>query len=195
MTITDSTKKKKFIFKKKTKKQPQSSEKIVKKTKSSVKIPENNDISELTYDNVDESVEGELKIGTNTDYNNVNFSLINKLPKIYNQVTFKHSFNPDLAAEESDEGSDTEDPLDNNKDIDTESLLKDNLNGKTIYYDYDKNLIYDMGFKIIGEINEDGEINIDDSQTDYTELGMNNFNNNTNNDDTENIEINCEMNL
>jgi len=39
--------------------------------------------------------------------------------------------------------------------IDTESFVKENIGGKTIYFDYEKNIIYDENIKIIGNICED----------------------------------------
>lgn len=56
-------------------------------------------------------------------------------------------------------------------DIDTDSLFKDSVNGKVIYFDYIKNIIYNSDFVIIGTTTEDGEIELDDRfMKDYKDL-------------------------
>ena len=123
---------------------------------------------ELELDNITDDEDN--YIITKNLNNQIDFNLINRLP-ILNNLTNKIEFVSKLIDEESD--SDNENKLENcnrDIDIDIENLTKDFISGKTIYYDYNKNIIYNYKFKIIGEINEDGEINLDDKQNDYEEL-------------------------
>jgi len=55
--------------------------------------------------------------------------------------------------------------------IDKDSLLRDNVGGNCVYYDYNKNLIYNEKYIVIGTITEEGEIYIDDKfKTKYKSL-------------------------
>ena len=55
--------------------------------------------------------------------------------------------------------------------IDKDSLLQDNVGGNCVYYDYNKNLIYNEKYIVIGTITEEGEIYIDDKfKTKYKSL-------------------------
>ena len=123
---------------------------------------------ELELDNITDDEDN--YIITKNLNNEINFNLIKRLP-ILNNLNNKTEFVSKLVDEESD--SDNENNQQNynrDLDIDIENLTKDFISGKTIYYDYNKNIIYNHKFKIIGEINEDGEINLDDKQNDYEEL-------------------------
>lgn len=162
------------------------SEKAIKSNKNTFKKKNpNNNISSISEKkNIDTSFvdnKFELELDNITDdednyiitknlNNEINFNLIKRLP-ILNNLNNKTEFVSKLIDEESD--SDNENNLQNyngDLDIDIENLTKDFISGKTIYYDYNKNIIYNYKFKIIGEINEDGEINLDDKQNDYVEL-------------------------
>lgn len=96
---------------------------------------------------------------------------------LFNKNTEVKNIVNEIVSDESD--SDNED-INNNLikdcDIDFESIIKDTISGKTIYYDYNKNIIYGNNYKIIGEINEDGEINLDDDvEDDYEDLKKSEF--------------------
>ena len=46
-------------------------------------------------------------------------------------------------------------------DIDFDNIIKDNMGGKVVYYDYNKNLIYNEKYDVIGSIDGDGIINME----------------------------------
>lgn len=47
-------------------------------------------------------------------------------------------------------------------DIDFENVIKDVMGNKTVYYDYNKHMIYNEKYVVIGSIDEDGIINMND---------------------------------
>jgi len=98
-----------------------------------------NKFLELTYDNKDRFVS-----------KSVNFELVND---IINLINLKNpvEFNED---DFSIPNNCKEKTLDDN-DIDYDLLIKDCIGGKTIYFDYEKHIIYDENHKIIGSICED----------------------------------------
>lgn len=158
---------------------PIKSNKNTFKKKTQNNISSNNEKKNIDTTSVNNKFELELDYITDEEDNyidtinldnQIDFNLINRLP-ILNNLNNKTEFVSKLIDEESE--SDNENYLQNNNrdvDIDIENLTKDFISGKTIYYDYNKNIIYNYKFKIIGEINEDGEINLDDKQNDYEEL-------------------------
>ena len=131
---------------------------------------------ELELDNITDDENNEFY--TKNSDNNIDFNLIKRLPiSNNNKILFVSKPN------DEDSDSDYENNLQNyNKDIDIdiENLTKDFISGKIIYYDYTKNIIYNNEFKIIGEINEDVEINLDDKLTDYDELEKSIYSNDLN---------------
>jgi len=48
-------------------------------------------------------------------------------------------------------------------DVDIDNLIQTRVGDKDVYYDPDKSIVYSMKFKIIGFINDEGEIEIDSS--------------------------------
>ena len=44
--------------------------------------------------------------------------------------------------------------------IDKDNLKKDYVGGKIVYYDYDKNIIYNGAFNVIGTVTEEGDIEL-----------------------------------
>ena len=136
--------------------------------------PDNYVSNELEYDYMSED---ESVVESVDSY--PNFSLINKLPQLYEISSVKvvcvnGKNSVDIESEEENEINVPE-PLDLLKnescDIDTDSLFKDTANGKVIYFDYNKNIIYNSDFVIIGTSTEDGEIELDDRYSeDYKEL-------------------------
>lgn len=103
----------------------------------------------------------------------INFELISKLPniKIGNQTNSKNmSYEDNIDLVDNDDECDTNelsnkdcDTVEIPDDIDIDNLLKDIVGGNCVYYDYNKNLIYNDSYVIIGTINEEGEIYLDDN--------------------------------
>jgi len=58
---------------------------------------------------------------------------------------------------DDDEGVDEEDSSDEDN-VDKDNLIEEFHNDKLVYYDPDKNLVYDTKYKIIGYVNDEGEI-------------------------------------
>ena len=99
-------------------------------------------IDELTYDH---------KI-----IDSPNFNLINKLPNIYKDTIgnkIKKSAKPKKVNININDIIET--------DIDFDNIIKDNMGGKVVYYDYNKNLIYNEKYDVIGSIDGDGIINME----------------------------------
>ncbi len=162
--INTNTKKKKLIVKKKTK--------PVNKKDIEKKIDKESSIKELDLD----YISGDEDFSEISKKDEINFELLKKLTLFNKNTEVKNLLN-EIASDDSE--SDNEDVNNNmikDLDIDYESIIKDNISGKTIYYDYNKNIIYGSNYKIIGEINEDGEINLDDNiEDDYEELKKSEF--------------------
>ena len=156
---------KKFIYrKKKSKKQKQ---------------PTDLDEYELTLDYISDD-ETTIFIPVNK----INFDLIKLLPKLLkdatndNEITsldlddddIQHnsikSTNNDcinsLDLDDDDEFQNNSIKATDNNDIDFESIVKDTVGGKIVFYDYTKNLIYNSKYVVIGSINEDGEIYLEE---------------------------------
>lgn len=167
-------KKKKLVIKKKkklvVKKKSNKGDKKEKKTQMSnnfIQLGPNTNINqELEYDYVsdDESVVESLD-------SQPNYELIKKLPQLFEITSIKDDDQLSLASDDES----TNDPnlivKNGSFDIDTDSLFKDSVNGKVIYFDYNKNIIYNGDFIIIGTTTEDGEIELDDRYSnDYKDL-------------------------
>lgn len=166
--INTNEKKKKLVIKKKTKlSKPLTNKKDVEK-----KIVKETSIKELELDYISDDED----FSEISKKDKINFELLKKLT-LFNKNTEVKNIVNEIVSDESD--SDNED-INNNLikdcDIDFESIIKDTISGKTIYYDYNKNIIYGSNYKIIGEINEDGEINLDDDvENDYEDLKKSEF--------------------
>jgi len=132
-----------------------------------IKLGPNNYISnELEYDCVSDNDSAVESVDSQP-----NFDLINKLPQLFEISSIKEDDQLSIASEDEE----LEDPIKIYKkesfDIDTDSLFKDSVNGKDIYFDYNKNIIYNSDFVIIGTTTEDGEIELDDRfSNDYKDL-------------------------
>jgi len=115
-------------------------------------------IDELTYDH---------KI-----IDSPNFNLINKLPNIYKDTIgnkIKKSAKPKKVNININDiiNININDITNINindiieTDIDFDNIIKDNMGGKVVYYDYNKNLIYNEKYDVIGSIDGDGIINME----------------------------------
>jgi len=101
---------------------------------------------------------------------------LKKLTLFNKNTEVKNLVNEIVSDDSESDNEDINNNLIKDCDIDFESIIKDTISGKTIYYDYNKNIIYGSNYKIIGEINEDGEINLDDDiENDYEELKKSEF--------------------
>lgn len=168
LSIKSSFTTKKFVYrKKKSKKQQQ---------------PTELDEYELTLDYISDDETTIFIPG-----NKINFDLIKLLPKLLkdatndNEITsldidddeIQHnsikSINNDyinsLDLDDDDEfHNNSIKATDNDNDIDFESIVKDTVGGKIVFYDYTKNLIYNSKYVVIGSINEDGEIYLEETE-------------------------------
>ena len=142
---TKSSSLRKIVFKKKKVKKPEKS--IIQKA---MELDH-----ELSYDPISDD-ESDIQPVTKK----INFDLINKLPNLLKDNSKNEVISYDFDEEEEEEEQPEKMP-DNDIEIDTENLVKDSLGGKTVFYDFDKNLIYDSKHKVIGTINEDGEMDME----------------------------------
>jgi hypothetical protein len=181
-TVPKKKKLKKFVIKKKKSKVIKEKKTVKKRAKKKktlimnlpsskqtnfIKLgPSNYESNELEYDykSDDESIVESLD-------SQPNFDLINKLPQLFEITFIKEDDQLSLASD--DESMDEPQQITKKEsfDIDTDSLFKDKVNGKIIYFDYNKNIIYNADFIIIGTTTEDGEIELDDRfSKDYKDL-------------------------
>ena len=119
---------------------------------------------ELTYDmdNID------------YQYNAPNFELIQKLPILLSDNTKQRKCVKKKYIEKEPDEEDCmysehcmySEPVDNELevDIDFENVIKDVMGSKTVYYDYNKHLIYNEKYIVIGSIDEDGVIAMNDDE-------------------------------
>tara|TARA_B110000977_G_C10926727_1_gene435395 strand:- start:403 stop:885 length:483 start_codon:yes stop_codon:yes gene_type:complete len=88
---------------------------------------------------------------------NINMDIINGLPKIeFDELLVNNAtLNNDIDEEDDD---DSISPQENNEelDIDTDSLEELTIGGKTYYMDYNKGVIYNKKYNVIGNIDEFG---------------------------------------
>ncbi len=84
-------------------------------------------------------------------------SLLAFLPKTHCELNKPTKTKTEEEDDDEDENQDDESKIEK-EDIDYENLIKDNHNGKIIYYDYNKNIVYDTEFNEVGEIDDEGEI-------------------------------------
>lgn len=84
-------------------------------------------------------------------------SLLAFLPKTHCELNKPTKTKVEEEDDDDEENQDDDSKVDK-EDIDYENLIKDNHNGKIIYYDYNKNIVYDTEFNEVGEIDDEGEI-------------------------------------
>jgi len=96
----------------------------------------------------------------NKKSNRINFDLISRLPKIYNETNSINNLY-DIVQESDEINMDNVPDIKVPDDIEVELLVSDILEGRPVYYDYDKLIIYNSQYLIIGSINEDGEIQLE----------------------------------
>ncbi len=178
--IIKKKKKRITISKKKSDKKVSKRKKSVKKSESMINLPSSvlqpnfiklgpsNYISnelEYEYESDDASIVESLD-------SQPNFELINKLPQLFEISSIKDDDQLSIASDD-DDSMDAPRKIDKKEsfDVDTDSLFKDSVNGKVIYFDYNKNIIYNGDYVIIGTTTEDGEIELDERfSNDYKDL-------------------------
>tara|TARA_Y100000385_G_scaffold291335_1_gene368694 strand:+ start:3828 stop:4370 length:543 start_codon:yes stop_codon:yes gene_type:complete len=165
--INTNEKKKKLVIKKNKLPKPLTNKKDIEK-----KIVKETSIKELELDYIsDDDDFSEI-----SKKDKINFELLKKLTLFNKNTEVKNLVNEIVSDDSESDNEDINNNLIKDCDIDFESIIKDTISGKTIYYDYNKNIIYGSNYKIIGEINEDGEINLDDDiENDYEELKKSEF--------------------
>ena len=83
---------------------------------------------------------------------NIDFELVERIIKLNSVKKLDNFENLEF------EGLNDDDLEENNEeiDIDTDELIQDSIGGKIIYFDYDKNIVYNENYEIIGNIGDDG---------------------------------------
>jgi len=122
----------------------------IKKKKVEVK-PQTTLAVDLTYEDYSDD-EGNQK-----EKHQCDLSLLAFLPKTHCELNKPTKTKTEEEEEDEDENQDDDSKIEK-EDIDYENLIKDNHNGKIIYYDYNKNIVYDTEFNEVGEIDDEGEI-------------------------------------
>ena len=134
-----------------------------KKTNGIVDIYDENGF--LTFDPCDDD-----PITQTYKNNNIDFDLIAKLSKmnliseddsklIYNKLADKIDKIKTLL-EESDDDEETIEEEDS--EVDIEQYQKDTLNGQLVYYDHTKSMVLNDKLEVIGDIDDEGEITLDE---------------------------------
>ena len=111
-------------------------------------------LNELYYDN---NIDAEFKNNHMVNTKKANLELIAELPILELQTIVQE----EEEEEEENKVVDNKFNDDNEEDdIDKDSLEKDTIGDNVYYFDYSKGIIYNINYKIIGNIDEYGELNI-----------------------------------
>ena len=151
---------------------------IIKKKKS----PSIKDIYDengfLTFDPYDDDPDTKV-----SSKNNIDFDLISRLPKInlinktdskliYSKLSSKIDKIKNLLDESDDDDEETIEDDDNDEEM--ENYQKGTLDGKLVYYDHDKSLVLNDKLEVIGDIDDEGEVTLDEKYAKLYNCGLEN---------------------